>query len=266
MSVQNIPAATCRLAVAIIATGLLAPAALAADEGKLTLSAGVDFSSGDYGSNTDTEVWYLPLTAKYELGRSIFKLTMPYLRVSGPSGCVIIDGRPVCDASGAASSEEGLGDVVLGYSYSLMPKPVAGFFIDLGGKVKLGTADEDKGLGSGKNDYSAQADVYYLAGQFTPFATLGYRFMGDPAGYDFNDTWFGSLGLAYKLSNQNSVGALWDLRQKLTNDGEGANELMLYWSHNFAAGYKLQTYAVAGFSDASPDYGLGVMLQMSTQK
>jgi hypothetical protein len=41
---------------------------------------------------------------------------------------------------------------------------------------------------------------------------------------------------------------------------------MLYWSHKFTGGYKLQTYAVTGFSDDSPDYGLGVMLLYSTQK
>ena len=30
--------------------------------------------------------------------------------------------------------------------------------IDLTGKVKFGTADENKGLGTGENDYAVQAD------------------------------------------------------------------------------------------------------------
>jgi len=244
----------------------MAPGLSPAADGKLTLSAGLDYSSGDYGSDTDTEVWYFPFMAKYEIGRSIIKLTVPYLQVDGPSGCTVIDGRPICGTTGTTSSEQGLGDVVLGYSYSLTPQPVAGFIVDLGGKIKFATADEDKGLGTGENDYSLQADAFYMAGKVTPFATLGYRFMGDPDGYDFNDTWFGTLGVDYKLSQTNNVGGLWDLRQKVTDDSDGASELMLYWSHKFTGGYKLQTYAVSGFSDASPDYGLGVMLLYSTKK
>jgi hypothetical protein len=245
---------------------LLAPAAAQAFDGKLTLSAGVDYSTGDYGTDEDTEVWYFPVMAKYELGRSVFKLTVPYLRIDGPSGCAIIDGRPICGEAGTSSTEEGLGDVVLGYSYSLTPQPVAGFFVDLGGKIKFGTADEDKGLGTGENDYALYADAFYPAGDWTPFATLGYRFMGDPDGYDFDDTWYGTLGVDYKLSQVNNVGGLWDLRESVTHTGDGASELMLYWSHKFTGGYKLQTYAVSGFSDDSPDYGLGVMLLYSTQK
>lgn len=244
----------------------LHPSTVQAADGKLTLSAGVDYSSGDYGADTDTDVWYFPLTAKYEIGRSIFKLTVPYLQVEGPAGCIIIDGRPICAPTGTISAEEGLGDVIFAYSYSLTPQPVSGFFVDLVGKVKFATADEDKGLGTGESDYALQADAFYLAGKATPFATLGYRLMGDPEGYDFNDVWYGTLGVDYKLSSENNVGGLWDLRQKVLDDGEGASELMLYWTHKLGGSYKLQTYAVTGFTDASPDYGLGVMLMMTTGK
>jgi hypothetical protein len=251
--------------LAALAFPLASPAAQAFD-GKLTLSAGVDYSSGDYGEDEDTEVWYFPVTAKYELGRSVFKLTVPYLKIDGPSGCTVIDGRPICAESGTSSNEEGLGDVVLGYTYSLTPQPVSGIFVDLGGKVKFATADEDKGLGTGENDYALQADVFYLAGNVTPFATLGYRFMGEPDGYDLDDTWFGTLGVDYKLSQANNVGGLWDLRESVTQNGEGTSEVMLYWTHKFSGSYKLQTYAVSGFTDDSPDYGLGFMLMMSTKK
>jgi hypothetical protein len=254
------------LLTAMLGTPCLLPSTVLAMDGKLTLSASVDYSSGDYGADTDTEVWYFPITAKYEIDRSVFKLTVPYLQVDGPAGCTIIDGRPVCAPTGTVSSEQGLGDVIFAYSYSLTPQPVSGFFFDLSGKVKFATADEDKGLGTGENDYALQADAFYLAGNATPFATLGYRFMGDPEGYDFNDVWYGTLGVDYKLSPDNNVGGLWDVRQKVVDTGDGTSEVMLYWTHRFGGGYKLQTYAVTGFSDASPDYGLGVMLMMSTGK
>jgi len=43
--------------------------------------------------------------------------------------------------------------------------------MDLTGKIKFGTADEDKGLGTGEQDYSLQADVF----RFFDGATLMER-------------------------------------------------------------------------------------------
>lgn len=243
---------------------LLISAGTAAHAGDLTLSTGLDYSSGKYGSTASTDILYLPLTMKYESGKSTFKATLPYLRVTAPSGGTIVtvdgNGQVIYSGSGPRATEEGLGDMTFSYSYSLFEQPRNGFLVDLIGKFKLATADEAKGLGSGKNDLSAQVDLYYLAGSLSPFMTLGYRMPGSPTGLTLRDLWYGTLGLGYRVSPENSVGLMWDLRQASRSGGKSANEMTLYWVHKLAPDLKLQIYAAHGFSDASADQGLGLMV------
>jgi len=244
----------------MVATVMLA---VPAGAGDFTLTSGLDYSSGKYGASQSTEIWYVPVTAKYETGASTFKLTVPYVRIRAATGGNLIgvdaQGRPIYDGTGAKASQEGMGDVVASYSYSLFEKPVRGVLLDLTAKAKLATADANKGLGSGENDYTALADLYYLAGAWTPFATVSYRVTGDPAGRNLKNVWSGTLGLGYKQSPENSLGLIWDSRQASTATGVASNEATAYWVHKFGGGLKLQAYAVKGFSDGSPDWGLGAM-------
>lgn len=257
-----------RLAAVLLAFATVT--AQAAEPARYSLTAGMDYSSGSYGSSSDTDIWYLPIRFKYERGPATLKLTVPYLRITAPAGGTVIgyddDGRPIYSGgTGGRTTDEGVGDVILSYSHSLFDQPRGNFLVDLGAKVKFATADEAKGLGSGKNDYGVYTDVYYLAGAATPFATVGYRVLGDPAGIRLRNVWQTTLGLAYKYSGRNSAGVMWDWRQSSTPAGTAMNELTAYWAHKTAGGLKFQVYGVAGLSDASPDYGLGTMVTVASK-
>jgi hypothetical protein len=232
--------------------------------GDVSLSTGLDYSSGKYGASLSTEIWYIPITAKYESGPSTLKLTVPYVHIRAPGGGNLIgidaQGRPLYDGTNAKASEAGLGDVVASYTHALLEQPVNGFLLDLTAKAKIATADADRGLGSGENDYTVMADLFYLAGLWTPFATVTYRVTGDPQGIDLKNVWGGTLGLGYRKSRENSLGLMWDSRQSSTDTGVASNEATAYWVHKFGGGIKLQTYAVKGFSDGSADWGLGAMV------
>src|SRR5437879_13899860 len=78
-----------------IALGLLAFAqgALAADGGELSLGVGFNYSSGEYGTSTTTEILSIPIIARYERGPWIFKLTVPYLSIPGGTSVVPGGGR-----------------------------------------------------------------------------------------------------------------------------------------------------------------------------
>jgi len=52
---------------ALLFAGLLATGGAQAADG-LTLGAGVDYSSGSYGSETTTEILSVPLSARYAAG------------------------------------------------------------------------------------------------------------------------------------------------------------------------------------------------------
>lgn len=248
-------------AIMVLAT-LSGGVALAGD---MTLTSGLDTSIGKYGGSASTVVRYLPLTMKYELERSTFKLTLPYVSITSPAGggAVTVDGNGnviSIGGSGPRITQSGMGDVVAAYSYSLIDQPRHGWLVDLTGKVKLPTGDKSKGLSTGERDFTVLADFYYLAGKWTPFMTLGYRMPGNPAGGTLKDAWLGSLGAGYKFSSSNSAGFMFDARQASSATSVGSREMTAYWVHKFSKTTKLQTYFVRGFSDASADYGLGAML------
>ena len=236
---------------------MLAALALPAAAGDFAASVGMDYSSGDYGTNRTSETWYVPVVGKYETGPLALKLTVPYLRITNPS--VGPDGEPL--PGGCSKTESGLGDIVGSAGYALLDGTQrGGLLLDVVGKVKLPTADEDRCLGTGETDYSVQFDVAKAFGAVTAFGTLGWKKFGDPSGTDFRDPVYASLGVASKLAPATTVGAAYDWREKVGARGDELSELALFATQKLDDSWKLQLYAVKGFSDASPDWGGGLVV------
>lgn len=217
---------------------------------------GMDYSSGDYGTGTTSEIWYVPLVAKYETGPMIYKVTVPWLRITNPE--VGPNGDPL--PGGCRDVESGLGDTVTSVDYALLDGSEGGVLLDLIGKVKFPTADESQCLGTGEYDYTAQIDIAKAFGPVTGFATLGWKKFGDPPDTNFDDPVFVSLGFALPVAPRTSAGASYDWRQKVVSTGSEIQELTLFLTHKLSHEWKVQLYAVKGFSDASPDAEGGLML------
>lgn len=230
-------------------------------EGSFTLSSGLDFSSGSYGSAQKTDTVYVPVIGKYETGDWTFRLTVPWVSIRGPGGVVgsgsdrVTVGNP---AGNRRTTESGLGDVVAGASRTVFES--GGWVLDLGGKVKLPTGSEARGLSTGKADFTVQADLYRSIGPASLFGTVGYKRMGDPDGTDFRNPVFASVGLAHRVGATTTVGLSYDWRQRLRATSDDIREITLFASHRFSDQWKAQIYAITGFSDASPDWGSGVIV------
>lgn len=237
-------------------TSLLASISASAMADTFTLASGLDYSSGDYGTGTTSEIWYVPVVAKYETGPMTYKVTVPWLRITNPE--VGPDGDPL--PGGCRDVESGLGDTVTSAAYALLDGSAGGVLLDLIGKVKFPTADEDQCLGTGEYDYTGQVDIAKAFGPVTGFATLGWKKYGDPPGSDFDDPVFASLGFALPVARGTTAGASYDWRQKVVSTGSQIKELTLFVTHKLSAQWKVQLYAVKGFSDASPDGEGGLML------
>jgi len=238
-----------RLAAAVFALG-----GSGVQAGELTLSSGFEYTSGKYGDRDASTSWYVPFVARYEHGLATLKLTVPYLRNTGavsrtPDGVAI---------PGSGGTQEGWGDVVASAGMALLSR--GDLSVDGVAKLKLPTADPDKGLGTGKADWSLQADAYWRSGALTTLLILGWKKYGDPDGVDFRNPLFASLGLSWRLSATTSLGVFHDWRERLTQRGAEISEATFYLSWKPAPDWKLQVYAVRGFSDASPDLGVGTLL------
>ncbi len=231
--------------------------------GMFSITSGLDYSTGKYGQSKSTDITYVPFTAKYETDLTTLKLTVPWLTITGPGDVVGADAAIVRQgSSGKTTTESGLGDVVFSVAQTIAnigeTRPL---ILDLTGKVKFATASTSKGLGTGENDYTLELDAYKpLAYSITLLGGLGYKKLGDPADVNLNNVWFGSAGVSYKLNPSSSAGIMADYRQATLNTSDPLREVTAFFTHKFSAQYKLQSYLTHGYSDASTDWGGGVML------
>lgn len=241
---------------------LSAHGALAAD-GSFSLGIGADYSSGDYGTGVETRMFSVPVTAQYDTGPWSLRLIVPYLRVSGGTAIPGIGSVPNANARGTAGTPEtasGLGDIVAAAIYNLYYDSASRTGIDVTGKIKFGTADADKGLGTGKEDVSAQVDAYRSFERYTVFGGIGYTIYGSSSFLELDDAFNIALGGSYRLDNRDSVGLRLDARDPIGANLSEQRELMAYWVRKIDRIWKFQAYVLRGFADGSPDWGVGAAM------
>lgn len=237
-----------------------------AEEAKIGFTAGVDYSSGKYGLTESTNIIYMPFTGKYEHDRWLAKVTVPWIQIDGPGGATGGESKIlIINNVNKHSRESGLGDIVTSLTYTALQLDEQKIFVDVGAKVKFGTASANKGLGTGSNDYSVQTDVYKTLDKLTVLGTVGYKNIGNAgdSNYKLDNIWFGTLGAAYRINATNSAGLLIDLRQAAWRYNTNIREYTMYYTHRFNPSYNLQTYVTTGDTKSSVDFSLGLMLGLS---
>ncbi|HWQ37554.1 MAG TPA: hypothetical protein VNM24_02940 [Burkholderiales bacterium] len=234
--------------------------ALARQDGQWGWTLGFDYSEGDYGNPQETEILYVPLTARYDTGRWTFRATLPWVSIEGPGGVVPELGNVQGRTGKARREESGIGDGVGSATYNLSPGGGPAPIIDLTGKVKLPTASESRGLGTGEVDLAGQVDFYKpIAPDTTGLLTLGYTILGDPPGVTLRNVFYGSFGAVYQIDEAVSIGASFDFRQRVIAGGEPQRELLGFVGYRRDRYWRVQGYVVQGLSDGSPDWGVGAV-------
>jgi hypothetical protein len=229
-----------------------------AEEGQWKVSTGFDYSTGDYNDTADTEMFYVPFGIGYSKGSWSGKISTGWLYMDGPGS--VIDGGVVLPGSGTNRTESGIADTWVALTYEIDAVPAEIGFFDVTGKVKIPTADDDKGLGTGEIDYAVQLDYMYVAGNLTPMLTVGYKFKGDPPGVDLNNVLYLSAGADLRLSDNTHIGASLDFQEASTSGIDDPLELFTYLNHKLNDNWSLLPYIYVGLSESSPDVGGGLQL------
>ena len=95
------------------------------------------------------------------------------------------------------------------------------------------------------------------------FVTGGYKVFGDPPDIDLDNVAYGSFGLGYKFSRSFSAGLIADYREAAFETSVEQKEGMAYFSLKIGKKTKLLGYYIKGYTDGSPDWGLGTQLSQS---
>lgn len=241
------------LGLALACTGSLAYGA----ESEFSLSTGLEYSSGGYGGTDDIEELYVPVTGAIYFDRVALSVTVPYLSVRTPSSTSETD--PV-----DSTTQSGLGDVVIGATvFDVFSDYERGIALDITGKIKIGSADPDKRLGTGEEDYLLLASFYKFFDHFTLMGSGGYKVRGDPPGVDLNNALLGSIGGSFAVSEVARAGITYDYREASLQDADPVSEVTVFLARRMTETWDLQFYAFGGFSDSGPDWGGGIYVSIN---
>jgi len=230
-------------------------AAAADAAGRLSFIAGAEWSEGDYGQPEDTTVFYEFVSARYTTAPWSFKLTVPFLQVDGPAS--VVDDE--VESASFNRSASGVGDVSFATTYTFSWKPER-LYLDLIGRVRFPTGDDDEGLGSGETDFVALASLTKEFESVTIYADAGRRFLGRSPARPREDGWLLSAGLSTPLGGTTEVGTSVDWREAAYDGATDPAEVSAYVRFDISKEVRVNVYAFAGLSDGSPDGGAGLTL------
>ncbi|MBC8212371.1 MAG: DUF3187 family protein [Gammaproteobacteria bacterium] len=241
--------------------------------GQFVLDVAYQLESGDYGSDTSTDVSSIPLQLKYFADVWSFALEVPYVSVRGDATVVPgVRGQSAGQGPGSSINtptsttqsvtRSGIGDSQLSVSRAFFPQQQEGIFYELTATVKLATADQKKSLGTGETDYSIKLSMSMEMGNWMPGVSAGYQLTGDTADTDFNDVWFFSAGTGYRLDQSSRLSAGIDFEQAVNDGADDFTAVSLGYSRDLASQASVGINVKAGLTDNSLDKGLSVFVSI----
>jgi hypothetical protein len=177
---------------------------------------------------------------------------------SGGSGGVDDDVPPTGTTFANNRGESGIGDATLSATYSFDSLNDSPAYLDLTGRVRLPTGDEDTGLGVGATDFATVAELGWDGDAGGVFVNGGRRFLGSNDQVERVDGWQAAVGGWIHASEKVEVGAYYDWRDASVRGAEDPSSIEGYVSMRLNDVWRIELDAGAGLSDASADYSVGI--------
>lgn len=225
------------------------------------ISASANYETGKYGTDTTTDTLYLPVTLKrYFLDRGDISLTVPYISQTSSPEVINIGGTPsrIRQAPGPAVTSSGLGDIILRGSYYLLTEDKeTPFDLNFAGKIKIPTADDSRGLGTGEFDAGFGLEfAKSISSGFMGYFDIYYTAIGDPPGLDLDDRIVFDAGISRKLDPFWTLSAFYEESTPLIKSDPNLRDVLVSFEYKASERARVFFGATLGLTDTSPDYGL----------
>jgi hypothetical protein len=154
----------------------------------------------------------------------------------------------------SADSNSGLGDITARVGVTNSPRK-SKLTTHAAVALKLPTASEDDGLGTGEPDLGLFGGVTWPAGKAKATLGAGYIMVGDPDDFDYDDVFMLSVGVMRNFVNSGAYAAL-DYRTAMIDGGDDPLELSGGVFRVLDRRNALTFSAFIGLSDGSADFGM----------
>lgn len=245
-------------------------------------SATVNYSSGSYGTDSRANILYAPLTVRRIFQNGDVSLTIPFVSISGTGAVRLVGGMPTRTSSSTASSvgalagttgggkgtgsrplsaattDSGLGDIILRGRYYLIEESDIVPLVALTGRIKMPTADADHGLGTGEFDEGAGVELTKtLTDRWLAYLDGGYNLIGDAPGTSFNNQWWYDIGIGHDVTDNLHMSVFYEEYRALVNTVSNARNLLTLANYVVNDTVHLTGSLLVGLSNGAPNYGFG---------
>jgi hypothetical protein len=257
------------------------------NDSQITLGTTPSYFQGNFGTSSTINIFDESTFAQFKNQDVRIKLTIPYLSVSGlPNGAQLSGGTIVSRGNGnvggsgsnghnhgnhgsnqnsvlgssAVHSASGIGDIELALHYTVYHGSGLTPSIVPYTKITFGTASSVQGLGTGKNDYEFGVGINNVVGnKLFPFAHIGYRIVGNPAGNNFQNVLTYDLGASYAATPRDIITAIFSGSQSEQPGYAGPADIIVAYNQNLTHnGSGIQIFLDKGLTNGSPSFGVGI--------
>jgi hypothetical protein len=238
----------------------------------MAMGSGLEVTHGDYGSNADATVVTMPLlVALYPYQDIDLTLELPlvYLTSRSASGVVITQsggmGRRRSSASSTittttTSSEAGLGDINLSAGWTVLQDSDVTPRVRPTVYLKAPTGDDGTGLGTGTFEGGLGLSLSKWLGDVQLFADGAYILQDSTSDYQGKNYVSYTAGAGVQATDRLFVSLFAKGASARVEGGEAPFEARLKFNFLQSRRVAWELYGLAGFTDASPTAGGGVLM------
>jgi len=232
---------------------------------RMSFTIGAGYDQGDFGTSELSRALYFPFSFRYTASRFDISVSSSVARLSAPDGVRLIDGVPTQTGRGdTAFRETGPGDLVLrsrlflveDQGHSTSTPSITPFL-----RLKLPTAPEERGLGTGRTDYGFGVELDKDLGSAFVFGDLGYTVVGKVPGFGLKNRTLASFGVGKQLSDAVSVSSMLDWRRSIVAGSPDPADLVGIVSLRVGS-TTISPNAFVGLTEGSSDFGLGIQMRV----
>ncbi len=221
---------------------ILVPLAASANMGRGYIDLGGGYKTGDFGTPTTSNLYYLSSIIGYGEPRYDISVNIPYLLIMNK-------------INSQNTSEYGLGDIILRGGSSIVPEGESGFSLYWALAVKLPTADNTKGLGTGEADYGSFVKMNQVLMKLKFSLVGGYIKIGDTADINYNDIYLYGFEIS-RVFGSTDISVSFVERRSAIPGNQNAREITIGIFHVLNMDYAVRGSAFKGLNKSSPDFGI----------
>jgi hypothetical protein len=157
----------------------------------------------------------------------------------------------------AATNEDGLGDIILRGRYSIVQEHGFIPLVALSARLKIPTADESRGLGTGEFDKGFGIELTkQLSENIVSFVDAAYTVIGKPDTVALRNQWNYDVGVGYYFTRKLLGTVYYEEYRALLEGLNNPRDVLFALNYKAAAGFRMNASVLIGLSSGAPDYGL----------